>query len=95
MITNTDYVSSWKYKGLYAENIKPPTTSDNSLTPALGYYGTKTRIKFAGSCLKQPKILYTDGKVVNIYIVYELGASRSHNNDPKLKNSLFAGSCFD
>ena len=46
MITNTDYISSWKSKGLSAESIKPPTTSDNSLTPALGYYGTKTRIKF-------------------------------------------------
>ena len=88
-ITNTDYVSSWKSKGLSAESIKPPTTSDNSLTPALNYYGTKTRVKFTGSCLKQPKISYTHGKVVNIYIVYELGASSSHNNDPTLKNSLF------
>ena len=29
------------------------------------------------------------GKVVNIYIVYELGASSSHINDPTLKNCLF------
>ena len=34
VITNTDYVSWWKYKGLSAESIKPPTKSDNSLTPA-------------------------------------------------------------
>ena len=34
LITNTDYVSSWKSKGLSSESIKPPTTSDNSLTPA-------------------------------------------------------------
>ena len=32
MIANTDYVSSRKPKGLPAENITPPTTSDNSLT---------------------------------------------------------------
>ena len=89
VIANTDYVSSWKSKGLSAETIKPPTTSDNSLTPALSYYGTKTRVKFTGSCLKQSKISYTHGKVVNIYIVYELGASSSHNNDPTLKNCLF------
>ena len=69
--------------------MKPPTTSDNSLTPALNYYRTKTRVKFTGSCLKQQKISYTHGKVVNIYIVYEVGASSSHNNDPTLKNSLF------
>ena len=31
------------------------------------------------------------GKVVNIYIVYELGASSSHNNDPTLKHCLFGG----
>ena len=33
VIASTDYVSSWKSKGLSAESIKPPTTSDNSLTP--------------------------------------------------------------
>ena len=89
IITNTDYISSWKSKGLSAESIKPPTTSDNSLTQILNYYGTKTRVKFTGSCLKLTKIPYTHGKVVNIYIVYELGASSSHNNDPTLKNCLF------
>ena len=45
-ITNTDYVSSWKSKGLSAESIKPPTTSYNVLTPELNYYGTKTRVIF-------------------------------------------------
>ena len=89
MITNTDYISSWKSKGLSAESIKEPTTSDNSLTPVLNYYGTKTSVKFTGSCLKQSKISYTHGKVVNIYIVYELGAFSSHVNDPTLKNCLF------
>ena len=47
------------------------------------------RVKFTRSCLKQPRISYTHGKVVNIYIVYEIGASISHNNDPILKNCLF------
>ena len=54
VIANTDYVSSWKSKGLSAESIKPPNTSDNSLTPVLDYYGTKTRVKFNVSCLQQP-----------------------------------------
>ena len=61
-ITNTDYVSSWKSKGLSTESIKPPTTSDNSLGPELNYYGTKTRLKIIESCLKQSKISYTHGK---------------------------------
>ena len=47
------------------------------------------RVKFNGSILRQPKVTYTHGKVVNIYIVYELGASSSHINDPTLKNCLF------
>ena len=89
VIASTDYVSSWKSKGLSAETIKPPSTSDNSLTPGVSYYGTKTRVKFTGSCLKQPKISYTHGTIVNIYIVYELGASSSSNNDPTLKDCLF------
>ena len=38
---------------------------------------------------KQSTILYTHKKVVNIYIVYELGASSSKDNDPTLKNCLF------
>ena len=68
VITSTDYASSLKSKGLSSESIKPPATSDNILTPALNYYVTKTRVKFIGSCLKQPKISYTHGKVVNIYM---------------------------
>ena len=32
---------------------------------------------------------YAHGKVVNIYIVYELSASGSHSDDPTLKNYLF------
>ena len=88
-ITNTDFVSAWKSKGLSAESIKLPKTSDNSLTPQLNCYGTKTRVKFNGSCLQQSKISYTHSTTVTIYIVYELGASGSHDNDPTLKNCLF------
>ena len=55
MITNTNYVSSWKFKGLSDESIKTPTISDNSLTPEFSYYGTKTRVKLTESCLKQSR----------------------------------------
>ena len=55
----------------------------------IDYRGNKIRVKVTGSCLKQPKISYTHGTIVNIYIVYQLGASNSHSNDPTLKNSLF------
>ena len=55
MITNSDYISSWKSKGLSDESFKLHRTSDNSLNPTLNYYGAKIRIKFTGSCLKQSK----------------------------------------
>ena len=86
----TNYVLSWQSKGLSANTIKPPNTSNNSLTPAVSYYyADKIRVKFTGSCLKQDKVIFNHGKVVNIYIVYELGASSSSSSDPTLKNCLF------
>ena len=89
VIANTLYISSWKSKGLSDETINPPATSDNSLTPLINYLGNKIRLKFSGSSLKQPKLQCTHGTIVNIYIVYELGASDSNSNDPTLKNCLF------
>ena len=44
-VANTaDYVLSWRSKGLSNESIKPPTTTNNSLTLELNYYGTKTSL---------------------------------------------------
>ena len=33
--------------------------------------------------------MHTHKNIVNIYIVYELGASTSNNNDPTLKSCFF------
>ena len=85
----TDRVLSWQSKGLSNKSIKPPTTSDNSLTPELNYYSTKIKIKFTGNCLEQSDHIFTHKKIVNIYIAYELPASSSHNSDPTIKNCLF------
>ena len=84
-----DHVLSWQSKGISNESIKPPTTSNNSLNPRLSYNDTKIKVQFTGSCLKQPKFTFTHKKVVNIYIVYKLGASSSHSSDPTIKNCLF------
>ena len=71
------------------KSIKPFNTSDNSITPLIDYYSYKIRVKFNGSILRQPKVSYTHGKIVNIYIVYKLIGSSSHSDDPALKNCLF------
>ena len=85
-VANTaDYVLSWQSKGLSNESIKPPTTTNNILTPESNYYCTKTKIKFSGSCLKQSSHILTHKKVVNIYIVYELAASSSDDSDSTIK----------
>ena len=70
--------------------MKPSSTSDNSFSPLINYFGNKIRLKFSGGCLKQQnKLTYTNETMLNIYIVYELGASISFNDDPTLKNALF------
>ena len=46
LITNTIYISSWKFKELYNESVKPTPTSDNSLSPVADYYGSKIKLKF-------------------------------------------------
>ena len=86
VVDAADYVLSWQSKGLSDESIKPPATSDNSLNPELNYYGTKTRVKFTGSCLKQSSHIFTHKKIINIYIIYELAASSSHTSYPTIKN---------
>ena len=54
------------------ESIKPPTTSNKMLNPSLDFVGTKARVKFNGDCLKQEKNSFDHGKIVNIYIIYEI-----------------------
>ena len=72
------------------ESIKPPSAPSNFLTPSLNYLGTKLRVKFSGSCLKQDKVTYTHGKIVNIYIVYEINKKdNTVISDPTFKNCLF------
>ena len=89
IVNTADYVLSWQSKGLSNESIKPPTITNNSRPPELIYYGTKIKIKFTGSCLKQSSHILTHKKVVNIYVVYKLTASSSHDSDTTTKNCLF------
>ena len=88
-ITNTNYISSWKSKGLSAESIKPFPTSDNIPTPLIDYYNYKIKVKFNGSFLRQTKVAFTHGKVVNIFMVYELVDLALTLMILHLKNCLF------
>ena len=68
------------------ENITAPTTSNYKLNTQLSYFGTKTRAEFNVSCLKQGKITYDHGKIVNIYIVYEISKKFNISSYPTLEN---------
>ena len=69
-VSNTnDHILSWKSRGLSDESIKPFSATNNILNPLLDYVGTKTRVEFKGSSLKQEKKSFNHGKIVNIYIV--------------------------
>ena len=78
----------WKSNILSDGNITAPTTSDYKLNSQLSYFGTKTRIEVKGSCLKQEKVTYDLGKIVNIYIVYEISRSFNISNYPTRENCV-------
>ena len=82
-----DYIYFWKSGGLSDESINSPITSEYSLTPKLSYFGTETRVEFNGSCLKQDKITYTHGNIVNIY--KKKVSKSSPKSSPTLGNSMF------
>ena len=84
-VTNSQNISSWRSKGLSDEEIKVV----NGLYPSVNYVNEKLRLKFEGSCLAQTKVTYTHKNIVNIYIVYEIGATTRNSYDPKLINGLF------
>ena len=64
------------------------TASNFSITSELSEYGSKIRVKFNGSCLKQDKITYIHGTIVNIYIAYEISKSFNISSHPTLENCL-------
>ena len=69
-VDNGSHIYYWQSKGLSDERINSITTSNYSITPFLDFYGTKTRVEFSGSCLKEGSVTFNHKKVVNIYIVY-------------------------
>ena len=71
------------------ERINSITASNYSFTSFLGYYDTKTRVEFSGSCLKQDKAIFNHGKIVNIYIAYEISKGINISDYLTLENCLF------
>ena len=88
-VSNTnDHILSWKSKRFSVESTKPPSTTNNILNTLLDYVGTKTRVEFKGSFLKQDKTSFDHGKVVNIHIVYKTNRNFEADSYPTLENCL-------
>ena len=56
-----NYIYFWKSKGLSDERLDSITASNYKITPELSFYGTKTRVEFHGSYLKQNKVTLNHG----------------------------------
>ena len=84
-----NYIYFWKDKGLSDERLNSITASNYSITPELSFYGTKTKVKFSGSCLKQDKATHDPKTIVNIYIVYEISKNYNISSYSTLENCLF------
>ena len=54
------------------EKINAPTTPNKVINRSLYFVGTKVSVRFKGDCFKQEKITFIHGKIVNIYIIYEM-----------------------
>ena len=65
-VGNDNYIYFWKSIGLPDERINSKTASNGSLIPESSFYGSKTRIEFNGSCLKQNKVTHNHESIVNI-----------------------------
>ena len=79
-----------KSKGFANEIIKLTSLLDNHLAPSLSNNVSKTRVKYVGSCLKRGKVTFTHGKIINVYIVFEINLWYCGYDDwPTLKNCLF------
>ena len=88
-VGNGEYIYFWKSKGLSDERINYIIASNYIITPSLKYLGAKIRVKFNGSCLRQDKTTYTHGKIINIYIVYEISKNYNVSSYPGSENCLF------
>ena len=87
---NIIYITSWKPKGLSNLDIKPIKTNNHLLNPSLHEFDTtKKRLKLIGSILNWSPPSINHGKIVNIYVVYQITNNYNDSNYPTVENCLF------
>ena len=87
---NIVYVHNWRSDWLSdGKTTALGTASSNDQAPILEYGGAGIRLKFKGNSLRQNKVTYNYGKIVKIYIVYEISSTFTSQSSFTLKNYLF------
>ena len=85
-------VNSWKSSGIHDEDDAILSAVYNSLNALPRLIITsenfKFKVRFSGNMLKQDKIHYNHGKLVNIYITYKLQIRTNNNLDFAIENAL-------
>ena len=89
-INDINYILSWKFRGLSDIKIESIKTNNYLFNPRMDHYDmSKIRIKFNGSFLNRFPLTILHGKIVNIYIVYEIISNYNAFDYPTLENCLF------
>ena len=85
---NLILIFSWESKGLSNEKIDSTKTLNYDQSSRLVYNNARIKLRFSRSILKQNKVTYSHGPIVNIYVVYRL-IPDTKSNDFTLENCLF------
>ena len=59
---NSTWITKWKSKGLSNESLEVVSTTGNTLTPSVNYYGDKVRLRCTGSVLQEKTFTYSHKK---------------------------------
>ena len=82
-------ISLWKSKELSEAKISSnATTSNNKSAANLVYNNARINVKFNGDFLKQDKLPYNHGPILNMYIFYKL-TPNAKDSSITLENCLF------
>ena len=69
---SSTYIYSWETKGLSNEKINSITTTNYNQAPKPVYNNARIKLHFNTHLLKQDRVAYNHGPIVNNYIVYKL-----------------------
>ena len=89
---NGRVINLWLSTGIHKDSNNTDLFSVNNFnnnSPALLNQRNRLGVTFNRNCMKQNKLGYAHGSVINIYIVYELKNRTVNNPDFTVQNGLF------